>query len=615
VLPKRAARGGVADSYQVAVEVAGGLRTLQVHRREIEFDDEPMMMVAVIDITDRVAAEAAFAAAAELHRFLAENASERLIKATIDGVVLYSSDASGCMLELDAADLCGVNIVDIVHVDDRAIAVALLDEARATGAPVNADLRISTAAAGQFPWINISAQTVFGHEGLQLHLSIRDIRERRAAELALAETEAIQRLILDSLDEGVVLQGADVGVIRANKSVTDKLGIVAGNEPFHVQLTRHTTSHEADGTLLDITDTPSIRALRSGHPEMGRLLEYRHTERSPIWVNVDAYPLHTMIGGSTSPVLLTITDISQRRNVERQLEQERQLLHATLASVHAGVLAIDQQGRVIEANHEFCRLVGATVTADMHLADIVNMYTLRHPDGRQLDDEERPLFAALAGRVVVDEALLLARADGQVIHLIVSAAPIKTIDDHGGAVLTIHDVTELRAAESELRNFATFDALTGLPNRRAIVERLNDAFDRHQGHPEQISVLFLDLDGFKSINDTLGHEAGDDLLVAVGHRLQAALRSSDLVGRHGGDEFVIVLEDLDTDIITALAHRIEATLAEPFLLQAGVARVGGSVGTATGNTTTNANTILAAADTAMYETKRRRHTERLLNKP
>jgi diguanylate cyclase (GGDEF)-like protein len=227
---------------------------------------------------------------------------------------------------------------------------------------------------------------------------------------------------------------------------------------------------------------------------------------------------------------------------------------------------------------------------------------------------------------------LLRWPDGSELVILASSSPIYDGDDIVGAVLTIQDVTALRSAEAELRKMATIDQLTGLPNRRAVLahldaaierrsaalnrtaelpnRRVDDAIERQSAVSDQLTVLFLDLDGFKSINDTLGHAAGDELLCAVAQRLTAMMRSGDLVGRMGGDEFVAVLERLSPEHTAELAARIEMEIVRPFLLAAGIATIGVSVGQAVHTASHTTDSMLAAADVEMYLTKRARSDDK-----
>jgi diguanylate cyclase (GGDEF)-like protein/PAS domain S-box-containing protein len=169
-----------------------------------------------------------------------------------------------------------------------------------------------------------------------------------------------------------------------------------------------------------------------------------------------------------------------------------------------------------------------------------------------------------------------------------------------GLIVTGHDMTELAEARQALERLANRDALTGLANRSVMLDRLQEMVD--EARP--VAVVFVDLDRFKPVNDLLGHDAGDELLNLVGERLAACVRSTDLVCRFGGDEFVVVAPGLsDRAAARSLARQIEHTLQEPFALRAGMATIGASVGVALADRTSTVNGLLADADAAMYDAK------------
>jgi diguanylate cyclase (GGDEF)-like protein len=183
---------------------------------------------------------------------------------------------------------------------------------------------------------------------------------------------------------------------------------------------------------------------------------------------------------------------------------------------------------------------------------------------------------------------------------------------------TADDVTFLRAVanvltaaiertrtQDEVRQAALHDPLTGLPNRVLLLDRLESALSRAKRQGNRVAVMFVDLDSFKAVNDTFGHRAGDQLLVAVARRLRQALRTEDTLARLAGDEFVVVCERIDdVETIAAIATRIVDTLHEPFVLDDGTAQISGSVGVsvAVGHGD-DVDQLLREADTAMYRAK------------
>jgi len=209
--------------------------------------------------------------------------------------------------------------------------------------------------------------------------------------------------------------------------------------------------------------------------------------------------------------------------------------------------------------------------------------------------------------VVAQQQVAQSDDDGEHNFLTVES-PTALGDEDRGFITSVNSIL-LNAqrrlqVEAELRHQSLHDPLTGLPNRVLLIDRLEQALAKELRSEEPVSVLFIDLDGFKQINDTFGHEAGDRLLVEVAARLGAVSRIEDTIARQSGDEFVLVCERTDTGTAQEIARRLTTSIGRPYLLPEGIATVTASVGVATSDGTCEAEEVLRRADAAMYWTKK-----------
>ena len=477
----------------------------------------------------------------------------------------------------------------------------------------------------------------------------RNITERLEAEAELARSAEIhqnltennlgqQHVVLDSLREAVVLQSEEEGVLFVNRAASELIHLVVSATGLFEQIGSVTTLYEVDGTPLDLDDTPAKRALRSGRAERGRLFQLRLPDGTHRWLQVNAVLIEDDANGDASAdlnapprpvrVLSTWIDVTDRIDAERRASQDHELLRTIFESVPVGLMAVNADGQIIEVNQRFRDITRGVHQASQMILGVTHDYLICDEHGVPLEYDQRPIARALTGETHDGLLLLLRWPDGVEVAVRASASPIYDGDGIVGAVLTIQDVTALRSTEAELRKMATVDQLTGIPNRRAVLAHIDEAIERRSSAlnrltdlpnrrvddgieqqpavADQLTVLFLDLDGFKSINDTLGHEAGDELLRSVAQRLIAMMRADDLVGRMGGDEFVAVLERRSPRDTAELAARLKTEISRPFLLAAGTATIGVSIGRAIHTSSDTTDSMLAAADKKMYLTKHAR---------
>lgn len=268
-----------------------------------------------------------------------------------------------------------------------------------------------------------------------------------------------------------------------------------------------------------------------------------------------------------------------------------------------GMAQVSLDGHILRANRRIARLVGAqdgTELVGRPLAELVH-----DDEGDVLHGPDGLLVGAGGERAQVQLCPVESAPDHPATYTRLAAALVP--DARGGPLYyavqavdisdLVHAQTELRAVEAELRHHLRHDALTGLPNRTELADWLERV-----ARPDD-AVLFLDLDGFKRVNDTTGHAAGDALLTEVAARLRTHLRHSDVVARIGGDEFVVLCPRTDEATALALAERLVRAIVEPVATGRGDVAVGVSVGVATGDGTSTFESVIARADLALYEAK------------
>jgi len=298
-----------------------------------------------------------------------------------------------------------------------------------------------------------------------------------------------------------------------------------------------------------------------------------------------------------SQAALAIERISLSGEISRRRSEE---YFRTLVHNMGDVILIldDDEDRIRYASPSAETMFGNTPLAGHRVGDLV-------------DPAQRELAQQLLDLVRVRPEKRSARADwtvkgaaGATVEVEVLCRDLRQDPTVGGLVVTMRDVTEQRQLERELKHRAFHDLLTGLPNRVLFTEQVERAVNRAQANVDIAGVLFVDLDDFKVVNDTLGHDIGDQLLVAVGQRLSAGLRPEDTAARLGGDEFAVLVEDASSLAeVEELAERTVQTLAEPIVLGGSLLSASASIGVATTVDAANSSDLLRQADLAVYEAK------------
>jgi diguanylate cyclase (GGDEF)-like protein/PAS domain S-box-containing protein len=471
------------------------------------------------------------------------------------------------------------NGVDLVDPPDRALAV-------------DAFLRVTTA----------------GSTRASLHLVDGDL-----AELTFYDVRAAHGLIVAVIvrvgpgETGAVPEAADLAVRYARCERNEAGVIIAMDDDVHRLLgfsADELIGHEPlarihpDDVERDIANW--IDTLTA--PNQPRRWRGRHLRPGGGWLWIEFTNVNHLDDPDHPHVVSDMIDISDEMALIEELREREELLRRLTESLPLGIVQIALDRTIVHQNDRVDEVVGragATLFGDK-LGAVV--------------DEDAPALEAAVAAVLEqgEDAALEVRlqpAPGDPL-LVVSITFRALLGEHGqptGAILSMWDVTESRQMHEELERHATVDALTGCLNRRAVVQRLTSELTRRMPDGMGTAVVFIDLDGFKAINDELGHAAGDELLTAVSDRLRATMRGHDVVGRLGGDEFLIVFPGVPhPEQALELGQRLADHIHQPMVVAGEPMTPRASFGVAWApNGAATPEALVALADAAMYESKSR----------
>jgi len=424
----------------------------------------------------------------------------------------------------------------------------------------------------------------------------RDVTQARKLESDLRAGHERFRVLVDSVEDYAIVSLDPEGRVT---SWNAGAGRITG-----------WTDREMLGRDVAVLCSPEARA--AGLPEQELREAARHgryaaeqlkqrKDGSRYWASVTLTAQRDESGALRGFVKVT-RDISERRRSEEELRAAEARFRTAFEEAPTGIMLADLQGRCVQANAALAAMLGTTPEALLGVC-----YQELCPS-----EDAAAMRQALAGVVAgtrdgwQDERRLRG-VDGRVFWALVS---LSTVRDGAGApahfIVQAQDVTERRRAEDALAHQALHDPLTGMPNRLLLLNRLEHALERRSRETTLAALLFVDLDRFKPVNDSLGHAAGDLVLMEVARRLGEAVRAGDTVARLGGDEFVLFAERLEggRDAVV-VAERAAAAIREPIFVEAHTVHLDASIGIAFAGGE-DPEELLGNADAAMYEAKQQR---------
>ena len=519
-------------------------------------------------------------ASEQQYRAIVETATEGIVVVDRDYVVSFANERFGAMIGVDSAAVVGRRIEDFATGDGKAqILAGRAERLRGRRGRYEIPMR---HVDGSTVWCQISAAPLYDASGkiigaVGMHT---DITERRTV-------EARYRALAEYASDIVSTMDADLRFTWASDSTERVLGF-----PIE-QIVRmsaldlvHPDDHELAATkIIELFECPGV-PIRS---------ELRVMRADGSWLVGEVIAVNLLDDPVIAGVVLSTRDVTERRDAETALRASEARNRSIVETAADAIITVENDvvttfNRAAERIFGWSEAEALGTPTDAFLTS-ESMAEVR-ADQRWARDQR--------GTYQVDA---LHRSGQQFpAELSISMIPFE-----GRVAFTavVRDITEQRAFEARLETLALHDQLTGLPNRRRLLERIDEAIARTRRRHGMLAVLFCDLDRFKVVNDSLGHDAGDQLLVMAAARIADVVRDTDLLSRIGGDEFVILCEEFDTvSDVTDIARRVAAALDQPFVVRGSEAFVTASIGIAmwAGGPETPID-LLRNADTAMYRAK------------
>ncbi|ADL55878.1 PAS domain S-box protein [Gallionella capsiferriformans] len=415
---------------------------------------------------------------------------------------------------------------------------------------------------GQRIWVDMSGSMLNSTRGESLWAFL-DITDRKRTETILQATNLKMNSLLSSMAEGAYGIDTNGHCTFVNPSFLRILGYEHAEEVIGAHIHELIHHSHADGTIYPAAECKMYMAYQKNEKAHSVDEVFWRRDGSAIPVEYWAQPI--VIDGVITGVIATFIDISERKLAEAQLVESESRLRAIIENEPECIKIVDAQGKLTQMNPAGLKMIEADSLAQIAGHNILELIA---PEYRQ--EFSRMHQRVLAGETVQMEFEILGLKGGRRV-LETHAVPMKEYGQTVQLAVT-RDITERKKLEADIHQLAFYDTLTHLPNRRLMNERLAHAIMASRRSERYCALMFLDLDNFKPLNDTHGHVVGDALLVEVARRLKTCVREIDTVSRFGGDEFTVMLSELDVTLSDSvmqaqtIAEKIRGSLAEPYLL-------------------------------------------------
>jgi diguanylate cyclase (GGDEF)-like protein len=490
-------------------------------------------------------------------------------------------------------------LLDVLSEVEQRRLQTTLDHAATKKLEFNVEFKVDNPGLDSATMIVRGAPLVTAGSVTNLAGTFQDISREKRIESEREEVITQLQSLLDVLPQGV--------------SVIDKdLRLILWNKRFHEILDFPQSLVHRYALFEDFIRYNAQRGeYGPGNPEdqvqaqvaLARKFENHRFERNLTGggtVQVEGFPFK--FGGSIYGFVTIYSDVTEAKRIEGQLIRQRDIMKTVIDNFPGAISLFDADLKMAACNQQFKSLLDMPeqlfTKSTVHFEDLIRFNANRGEYGPG-DVEQLTLQITERARNFTAHRIERERPGGQ--WLEIRGTPIPS----GGFVTSYIDITERKKAEERIRVLALQDTLTGLPNRLHLNDQVEQALERAASTSRQFALLFLDLDGFKRVNDTHGHDVGDMLLIHVAKSLKKSVHETDVVARLGGDEFVVLLHDIaDREAAATIAEKIVNTISEPCTLAGIDVKIGASVGIAIyPENGTSREVLLKAADHAMYDAK------------
>lgn len=455
---------------------------------------------------------------------------------------------------------------------------------------------------GDLIGISLSISPVRNSEGKVVGASAiaRDISERMRLHSELQEAGEKYRGIFDGAIEGIFQVSPDGKFLAANSALATMLGYATANELI--------SSITSLSNLIWADPDERSRFLQQ-LGEQGSVWRFEgrasRKDGGTVWTSVSCRGVRSA-DGRLLYYQGFLEDITDRRRTEMQLRNSEARYRSTFEQAAVGIAHASFGGKFLRCNARFAEIVGYPIDEIPGLT----AQELTHPDDLETTAVMLQQVASGAPGASTFEKRYI-RKDGNPTWVKITISTQRDADGQPlHSIALVEDINDRKAAESEIENLAFYDPLTALPNRRLLLDRLLQALNASSRSGRMVALMFVDLDNFKTLNDTLGHQAGDLLLQQAAQRITGCLRDTDTVARLGGDEFVVLIEGLNelseyaADEAMTIAQKILAAIEVPFVLNSREYQSTASIGiTVFHDHMENADNVLQKAELAMYQAK------------